>query len=168
MFYFTSVAMNNTTPTWLYPCICTIKPCHCLTRLNPNIIIIITTISQEKTTHYSIQNSNLQLMEFTFYQDHNHVIAIKHKIFMLFFWILIISNIGGHSRWHQMVCHTHCPHNKHPRRYSHGQYYHPIWTKLHSPNAHPYMHAMNPLNSHLGSSPHSCLTNKNWKTSDNQ
>ena len=62
MFYSISVVMNNITLIWLCSCICTTRPCQCLTKLNSNIITIITTTSQEKTTRYTTQNSKWYVM----------------------------------------------------------------------------------------------------------
>lgn len=48
--------LENTIPTWLYPCICITRPCQCLAKVKPNIIIIATT-SPKKTTHYRPNSS---------------------------------------------------------------------------------------------------------------
>ena len=128
------------------------RPCRCLTRLDLDIVIIINTTSQEKTHTLppKTPNDNSWYLPSTFYQYHDHAIATQWSLF-IYFQQLKRSNIGGHSRRHQMVCHTHYPHNKHPKKHPHGQYYHPNWTIFHFPNANPYVHAMNSLNCHLTS-----------------
>jgi hypothetical protein len=49
---------KNTILLWLYPCFCSTKPCQCLTRSRHDILVITTT-SPKKTTHYTTQNLSL-------------------------------------------------------------------------------------------------------------
>ena len=59
--------LENTIPTWLYPCFCTTRPCQFIARLKCGILIITTT-SLGRNTHYTTQNLSL-VHWFTFYQD---------------------------------------------------------------------------------------------------
>lgn len=47
--------LENTIPTWLYPCLCTTRPCQCLAILKLDILIT-TTSSVEEDIDYSTQN----------------------------------------------------------------------------------------------------------------
>lgn len=48
--------LENTILTWLYPCLCTTRLCHCLTKLKVDILIITTTSQEQPTLYHQIYN----------------------------------------------------------------------------------------------------------------
>ena len=69
---------KNIIPPWLYPCLYSTRPCHCLPTLRLDILVITTT-SPEKTKYYGTQNLSLQFIEFTLCQDHNPTPTTQQK-----------------------------------------------------------------------------------------
>ena len=62
--------IKNTIPIWVYPCLCTTRPCHYLAILKHDILIITATFLKKKL-HYIVVNPSLNFIEFTFCQDHD-------------------------------------------------------------------------------------------------
>jgi hypothetical protein len=60
---------NNTIPSWLLTCACSLPRCKCLARFPPNILCILGALPTTKPPFTPNLNLQVQIFEFTNYND---------------------------------------------------------------------------------------------------
>jgi hypothetical protein len=77
---FNNNLQENTVPTWLLPCTCTQRRCHCNARLKPDILCIKELPHQNIPPTHPTNNLTAQFIEFTYTNDNFSQDTINNKI----------------------------------------------------------------------------------------
>lgn len=70
---------QQTVPLWLYPCLCSKKPCKCLARLCLDVLLLQNYKTYDLPPTLSIDKARIILIEFAFCHDREPITAITRK-----------------------------------------------------------------------------------------
>ena len=122
---------HNKSYPWLYTCLCNTRPCQCLARLKPNILVITQPPGE---IHIKLKPTIHWIHILSRSQPHPRQPTEKTKT----------PTPSGCNRRCRIVCNTHYPHIKHLRCIYTKQHHQPLQTMLHLFKAYTRMHAINP------------------------